>query len=101
MKKIFLFFNLTVFYLLLTINFSYSSVTNKIIANVDTIDLADNNTEQNFGLTDEMTNIEKCKALRKEYTKWSGQTAHKDKKKKKRAKEMVNIIANLRKKYDC
>ena len=39
------------------------------------------------------------KILRKEYTKWNGQTNHKDVKKKKRAKEMVKIIADLRKQY--
>ena len=48
-----------------------------------------------------MSNEEKCKALRKEYTKWNGQTANKDPKKKKRAKEMVKIIADLRKQYNC
>ena len=41
----------------------------------------------------------RVKILRKEYTKWNGQTNHKDVKKKKRAKEMVKIIADLRKQY--
>ena len=39
--------------------------------------------------------------LRKEYTKWNAQTNHKDTKKKKRAKEIVKVIANLRKQYNC
>ena len=46
-----------------------------------------------------MDNDEKLKILRKQYTKWNGQTNNRDIKKKKRAKEMVKIIANLRKQY--
>ena len=48
-----------------------------------------------------MDNKEKCKVLRKEYTKWNAQTNHKEAKRKKRAKEMVKIIANLRKQHNC
>ena len=44
---------------------------------------------------------EKCKVLRKEYTKWNSQTTQRDLKRKKRAKEMVKIIADLRKQYNC
>ena len=44
---------------------------------------------------------EKCKILRKEYTKWNSQTTQRDLKRKKRAKEMVKIIADLRKQYNC
>ena len=48
-----------------------------------------------------MNKAEKCKILRKEYTKWNSQTTQKDPKRKKRAKEMVKVIASLRKKYNC
>ena len=48
-----------------------------------------------------MNDKEKCKVLRKEYTKWNSQTTQRDLKRKKRAKEMVKIIADLRKQYNC
>jgi len=80
---------------------TFKEMKNKIIANVDNIDLSEKPSEESFGITESMDDPEKCKVLRKEYTKWNGQTNHKDTKKKKRAKEMVKIIANLRKQYNC
>ena len=78
---------------------TFKEMKNKVIANVDNIDLSEKPSEESFGLTDDMDDAEKMKILRKEYTKWNGQTNHKDPKKKKRAKEMVKIIADLRKQY--
>ena len=78
---------------------TFKEMKNKVIANVDKIDFAEKPSESSFGLTDDMNDAEKMKILRKEYTKWNGQTNHKDPKKKKRAKEMVKIIADLRKQY--
>ena len=78
---------------------TFKEMKNKVIANVDTIDIAEKPSESSFGITDDMDDVEKMKILRKEYTKWNGQTNHKDVKKKKRAKEMVKIIADLRKQY--
>lgn len=78
---------------------TFKEMKNKVIANVDNIDLSEKPSEESFGLTDDMDDVEKMKILRKEYTKWNGQTNHKDPKKKKRAKEMVKIIADLRKQY--
>ena len=72
---------------------------NKIVAKVGSLDLSEKPSEESFGITDDMTDAEKMKILRKEYTKWNGQTNHKDPKKKKRAREMVKIIADLRKQY--
>ena len=80
---------------------TFKEMKNKVIANVDNIDLSEKPSEESFGITEDMDDPEKCKVLRKEYTKWNGQTNHKDTKKKKRAKEMVKIIANLRKQYNC
>ena len=80
---------------------TFKGMKDKIIANVENIEFSERPSEESFGLTEDMSNEEKCKALRKEYTKWNGQTAHKDPKKKKRAKEMVKIIADLRKQYNC
>jgi len=54
-----------------------------------------------LGLTDEMTDKEKCKELRKLYSKWNGQTNSTNKKIKSRAKEMIKLIAELRSKYNC
>ncbi len=78
---------------------TFKEMKNKVIANVENIDLSEKPSEESFGLTDDMDDVEKMKILRKEYTKWNGQTNHKDPKKKKRAKEMVKIIADLRKQY--
>ena len=44
---------------------------------------------------------EKCRVLRKEYSRWNSQTNNSDKNKRVRAKEMVDLIANLRKQYNC
>ena len=74
---------------------------NKVIANVDNIDLSEKPSEESFGITEDMDDAQKCKVLRKEFTKWNGQTNHNNIKKRKRAKEMVKIIANLRKQYNC
>ena len=41
----------------------------KIIANVDNIDLSEKPSEESFGLTEDMDNAEKMKILRKEYLK--------------------------------
>ena len=76
---------------------TFKEMKNKVIANVDNIDLSEKPSEESFGITEDMDDAEKMKVLRKEYTKWNGQTNHKDVKKKKRAKEMVKIIADLRK----
>ena len=65
------------------------------------IEMSEKPSEESFGITSDMDNKEKCKVLRKEYTKWNAQTNHKEAKRKKRAKEMVKIIANLRKQYNC
>ena len=78
---------------------TFKEMKNKVIANVDKIEFSEKPSEASFGITDDMDDAEKMKILRKEYTKWNGQTNHKDPKKKKRAREMVKIIADLRKQY--
>ncbi len=79
---------------------TFKEMKNRVIANVDKIEFAEKPSEASFGITEDMSKAEKMKLLRKEYTKWNGQTNHKDPKKKKRAKEMVKIIADLRKQYN-
>ena len=80
---------------------TFKEMKNKVIANVDKIEMSEKPSEETFGITEDMDDSEKCKVLRKEYTKWNAQTNHKDTKKKKRAKEIVKVIANLRKQYNC
>ena len=80
---------------------TFKEMKNKVIANVDNIDLSEKPSEESFGVTEDMDDKQKCKVLRKEFTKWNGQTNHNNIKKRKRAKEMVKIIDNLRKQYNC
>ena len=65
------------------------------------VDFGDKADESIFGLSDDMDAKEKCRVLRKEYSRWNSQTNNSDKNKRIRAKEMVNLIANLRKQYNC
>ena len=65
------------------------------------VDFGDKADESIFGLSDNMDAKEKCRVLRKEYSRWNSQTNNSDKNKRVRAKEMVNLIANLRKQYNC
>ena len=80
---------------------TFKEMKNRIVAKVGNLDFSEKPSEESFGITTDMSDSEKCKVLRKEYTKWNGQTTQKDPKRKKRAKEMVKIIADLRKQYNC
>jgi len=80
---------------------TFKEMKNKVVASVDKIEMSEKPSEESFGITSDMDDKEKCKVLRKEYTKWNAQTNHKEVKRRKRAKEMVKIIANLRKQYNC
>ncbi len=80
---------------------TFKDMKNKIVAKVGKVDLSEKPSEESFGISENMDKSEKCKILRKEYTKWNSQTTQKDPKRKKRAKEMVKAIATLRKKYNC
>ena len=70
-------------------------------ASLTFVDFGDKADESIFGLSDDMDAKEKCRVLRKEYSRWNSQTNNSDKNKRVRAKEMVNLIANLRKQYNC
>lgn len=56
---------------------------------------------ETFNLTEDMSKDEKCKILRKEYTKWNGQTNNSNPKIKNKAKKLVELAASLRKEYGC
>ena len=84
---------------------TFNQMKNKTLASVGSIETANssdsNSNEQLLGLSEDLTDKEKCKELRKLYTKWNGQTNSSNKKIKSRAKEMVELIAQLRSKYNC
>ena len=71
------------------------------IANIETIVESDENAEAIFNLTTEMTDKDKCKKLRIEYTRWNRQTNNSNEKMRIQAKKMTELAANLRKKYNC
>ena len=48
-----------------------------------------------------MTDKDKCKKLRIEYTRWNRQTNNSNEKMRIQAKKMTELAANLRKKYNC
>jgi uncharacterized tellurite resistance protein B-like protein len=79
----------------------FANMKNKTIISVDEIDTSTATSESIFGIKEEMTNEEKCKLLRKHYSKWNAQTNSNNPKTKNRAKEMVKLIASLREKYNC
>ena len=56
---------------------------------------------ETFNITKDMSKEERCKILRKEYTKWNGQTNNSNPKIKNKAKKLVELAASLRKEYGC
>ena len=76
-----------------------SEMKNKVIIGIKEVQSTDDSGEGLLGITDDMTNEEKLKSLRKSYSKWNAQTTHKDANIRKRAKEMIEIIAKLNIKY--
>ena len=71
------------------------------LSKLSKINVADGSDEKIFGLDDKMTKEEKCKELRKQYTKWSGLTASSDKTKRDQAEKMVEKISKLRQSLGC
>jgi len=78
----------------------FNKMKEKVIATVDVID-EDETDETLFNINAKMSKDEKCKLLRKEYSRWNAQTNNSDIKIKTRAKRMVEIAARLRSKYKC
>ena len=80
----------------------FQQMKTSTIANIDTIDDTDEKNEDTiFNFSPDMTNEEKCKKLRLEYTRWNRQTNNSNEKIKNQAKKMVELTASLRKKYNC
>ena len=79
----------------------FQKMKTSTIANIETIVESDENAEAIFNLTTEMTDKDKCKKLRIEYTRWNRQTNNSNEKMRIQAKKMTELAANLRKKYNC
>ena len=80
----------------------FQQMKTSTIANIDTIDDTDEENEDTiFNFSPNMTNEEKCKKLRLEYTRWNRQTNNSNEKIRNQAKKMVELTASLRKKYNC
>ena len=76
-----------------------NEMKNKVVIGIKKVDSSEASSESLLGLTDDMTNEEKRKSLRKSYAKWNAQTTHKDINIRQRANEMIEIIAKLNIKY--
>ena len=80
----------------------FQQMKTSTIANIDTIDESDEDNEDNiFNFSKDMTDADKCKKLREEYTRWNRQTNNSNEKIRNQARKMVELTANLRKKYNC
>ena len=80
----------------------FQEMKTSTIANIETIDQADEDNEETiFNFSKDMTDADKCKKLREEYTRWNRQTNNSNEKIRNQARKMVELTANLRKKYNC
>ena len=79
----------------------FQKMKNAAIANIETIEHSEQLNESVFNITESMSSAEKCKLLRKEYTRWNAQTNNTNENIKTKAKKMVELAAELRKKYKC
>ena len=76
----------------------FQQMKTSTIANIDTVDEENEvNEETIFNFTEEMSNEDKCKKLRQEYTRWNRQTNNSNEKIRNQARKMVELTANLRK----
>ena len=80
----------------------FQQMKTSTIANIDTIDETDEDNEDTiFNFSKDMTDADKCKKLRGQYTIWNRQTNNSNEKIRNQARKMVELTANLRKKYNC
>ena len=79
----------------------FQKMKNIAIANIESIEHSEQLDESVFNITESMSNAEKCKLLRKEYTRWNAQTNNANEKLRTRARKMVELAAASRKKYNC
>ena len=80
----------------------FQQMKTSTIANIETIEESDEDSEETiFNFSKDMTDADKCKKLREEYTRWNRQTNNSNEKIRNQARKMVELTANLRKKYNC
>ena len=80
----------------------FQQMKTSTIANIETIEESDEDSEETiFNFFKDMTDADKCKKLREEYTRWNRQTNNSNEKIRNQARKMVELTANLRKKYNC
>ena len=80
----------------------FQQMKTSTIANIDNIEEnSDDSEETIFNFSPDMTDADKCKKLREEYTRWNRQTNNSNENIKNQAKKMVELTAKLRKKYNC
>ena len=80
----------------------FQQMKTSTIANIETIEESDEDSEETiFNFSKDMTDADKCKKLREEYTRWNRQTNNSNEKIRNQARIMVELTANLRKKYNC
>ena len=79
----------------------YTEIKSVKIATVKQVEHNQEVDESVFGITSEMSNEEKCKILRQQYTKWNAQTNNNSEDIRKRAKQLVELAAKLRSEYNC
>ena len=53
---------------------TFKEMKNKVIANVDKIEMLEKPSEEGIGIAKDMDEKEKCRELRKQFTKWNNQT---------------------------
>jgi uncharacterized tellurite resistance protein B-like protein len=80
---------------------TFNQLKNKAILNIDKLETSESSNELLFGITSSMSNSDKCKALRQQYTKWNSQKTSSDSNKRKKAEQMIQLIISLRTKYKC
>ena len=79
----------------------FQQMKTSTIANIETVEGDEDNEDTIFNFTPGMTDKDKCKKLRIEYTRWNRQTNNSSEKIRIQAKKMTELAANLRKKYNC
>ena len=79
----------------------FQQMKTSTIANIETVEGDEENEDTIFNFTPGMTDEDKCKKLRIEYTRWNRQTNNSNEKIRLQAKKMTELTANLRKKYNC
>lgn len=79
----------------------FQEMKSSALINISNIEHSETMDETVFNLTDDMSKSQKCKKLREEYSRWNRQTNNSNLQIREKAKKLVELAANLRKKYDC